>query len=77
MFLKALRGYKQVFGPDHAKSETIQNKLFALNAILKSKALADIKEHEDHLATGSSHLGPNTTPSHLKWHKLFRKLGIR
>jgi tetratricopeptide (TPR) repeat protein len=77
MFLKALRGYEQVFGPDHAKSESVQNKLYALDAMLESKALVNIKGQKDHLATGTSHLGPNITPSPSKRYRLFRKLGIR
>jgi tetratricopeptide (TPR) repeat protein len=77
IFSEALRGYKQVFGPHYAKSEKVQNKLYALDAVLESKALVNIKGHEDKVVTGTSHLSPNTTPSPSKRHKLFRKLGIR
>ena len=35
MFSKALRGYEQVFGLDHAESETARNKLCALDIMDK------------------------------------------
>ena len=51
MFSEALRGYKQVFGADHAKSETVRNKLCALNAMLKNKAPEEIEEHLEDVPT--------------------------
>jgi hypothetical protein len=38
IFSKALRGYKQVFGPKHTKSATLRDKLCALDAVVENKA---------------------------------------
>jgi hypothetical protein len=38
MFSKALRGYKQVFRPKHAKSATLRDKLCALDTVVENKA---------------------------------------
>jgi hypothetical protein len=75
MFSKALRGYEQVFGPEHAKSETLRDKLCALDALVEKKAAVEIEERADGLPIGSSHPGIKKPTS--KQHKLFRKLGLR
>jgi hypothetical protein len=72
MFSKVLREYEQVFGPDHAKSETLRDKLCALDAVLENKAPVEVEERADDLATGSSHPGINKPPSTSKLHKLFQ-----
>jgi tetratricopeptide (TPR) repeat protein len=74
MFSKALRGYEQVFGPDYAKSETVRNKLCALDAMLENKAPVEIEELTDDLLTGSSHPGINKPPSTSKRTSCFESL---
>jgi hypothetical protein len=49
MLSKALRGYEQVFGPDHAKSETLRDQLCALDAVVANKAPVEIEERADDL----------------------------
>jgi hypothetical protein len=77
MVLKVLRRYEQVFGPKHAKSETLRDKLYALDVIVKNQALVKIEERADNLPTGLSYPGINKPPSISKRHKLFRKPGLR
>ena len=69
--------YEQVFGPNHAKSETLRDQLCALDAVVANKAPVKIEERADDLQVGPSHLGIKKPPSILKRHKLFRKLGLR
>jgi hypothetical protein len=57
MFSKALRGYEQVFGPKHAKSETLRNKLCALDAVVENEAPVEIEERADDLQIRPSYLG--------------------
>jgi hypothetical protein len=38
MFSKVLRGYETVFGLDYTKSETLRDKLYVLDDVLKNKA---------------------------------------
>ena len=73
MFSKALRGYEQVFGPDHAKSETLRDHLCALDAGVGNEASIEIEEPADDLQIGPSHLGIKKPPSISKRLKLFRK----
>lgn len=47
MFLKALREYKQVFGPNYTKYKTLRNLLCALDTIVVNKALVKIKEYAE------------------------------
>jgi hypothetical protein len=77
MFSKALLGYEQVFGPDHAKSETLRDQLYALDARVKERGLIEIEERAGDLQVGSSYLGIKKPPLISKRHKLFRKLGLR
>jgi hypothetical protein len=77
MYSKALCGFEQVFGPEHAKSETFRDKICALDGVVENEALVEIEERADDLQVGPSHLGVKTTPLTLKRHGLFRKLGLR
>ncbi|KAH7413483.1 hypothetical protein BKA64DRAFT_355752 [Cadophora sp. MPI-SDFR-AT-0126] len=77
MYLKALRGYERVYGPEHAKSETLRDKLYALDVVVENKAPVETEERADDLKVGPSHLGIRKVPSTSKRHKLFRKLGLR
>jgi Tfp pilus assembly protein PilF len=77
MFSKALRGYKLVFGPEHAKSKTLRDKLYALDDVVANKALVEIEERADDLPIGSSHPGIKKPPLTSKRHKLFQKLTLR
>jgi tetratricopeptide (TPR) repeat protein len=65
MFSRALRGYEQVFGLDHAKSETTRNKLCALDVILGNKALVEIGERLEDVPMGLAH-GIDKPPSNSK-----------
>jgi hypothetical protein len=76
MFAKALYRYEQVFGPEHAKSKTLRDKLHILDAMVENKAPVEIEEHAENVLTGSAP-GINKPPSTSKRHKLFRKLGLR
>jgi hypothetical protein len=49
MFLEALRGYEQVFGPDHAKSENLRDHLCALDVGVENEASIEIEERADDL----------------------------
>jgi hypothetical protein len=75
MFLKVLRGYELVFGPEHAESKTLRDKLYALDTVLENKAPVEIEEHAEDVPTGPVP-GDNKPPSTSKRHKLFRKLGL-
>ncbi|KAH6702778.1 hypothetical protein BKA61DRAFT_740375 [Leptodontidium sp. MPI-SDFR-AT-0119] len=44
MFSKALRGCEKVFGLDHVKSETLRDKLCALDAVLENKGPVEIED---------------------------------
>lgn len=77
MFLKALRGYKQIFGPNHTKSKTLRDQLCALDAVVANKVLVEIEERADDLPIGSSSPGIKKPPLTLKRYKLFRKLTLR
>jgi hypothetical protein len=70
MFAKALYKYKQVFGPEYAKSKTLRDKLYILDAIIKNKALVEIEEQTENVLTGSAP-SINKPPLTLKRHKLF------
>jgi hypothetical protein len=76
MFSKVLYGYEQVFGPDYAKSETLRDQLYALDAVVANKAPVEIEERADDLPIGSSYLGIKKPPLTLKRHRLFRKLTL-
>ncbi|KAH9204385.1 hypothetical protein DL95DRAFT_471532 [Leptodontidium sp. 2 PMI_412] len=76
MFAKALCGYEQVFGPEHAKSKTLRDKLYVLDAMVENVAPVEIEEHAENVPTGSAP-GINKPPLTSKRHKLFRKLGLR
>ena len=72
MYAKAFCGYEQIFGPEHARSKTLRNKLCALDAGVKNEALIEIEERADDLPIGSSY-----SPQHQKRHKLFQKLTLK
>jgi hypothetical protein len=41
MFSKALIGYEKVFGPDHPRSQSLRDKLHALDAVIENRALVE------------------------------------
>ena len=49
MYKRALAGYKNAVGPDHPRSQSLQEKLSALDADIKNKALAAVEESETSL----------------------------
>jgi tetratricopeptide (TPR) repeat protein len=44
MYERALAGYEKAVGPDHPRSQSLQDKLSALDADIKNKALAAVEE---------------------------------
>jgi Tfp pilus assembly protein PilF len=66
MYSKAFIGNKIVFGPDHPRSQSLRDKIVALDAMIKNQALVGIEEPVD-----------KETPSKSKRHKLFQKLGLK
>jgi len=77
MYSKALIRYEKVFGPDHLESRTMQDKLSALDVVIESRTLVEVKDLVDNLQKASLHLSVKETPLKSKRHKLFRKLDIR
>jgi hypothetical protein len=77
MYTKALGGYEQVFGPEHAKSKILRDKLYVLDTVFENKASVEVQEHVGDLPTGLSHPSIKYPPSTSKRHKLFQKLGLR
>jgi len=77
MYSKALLGYEQVYGPKNAKSETLRDKLCALDVVAENKAPVEIEERADDRQVGPSHLGIRKVLSISKRHRLFRKLGLK
>jgi hypothetical protein len=77
MYSKASLGYGKVFGPEHAKSKTLRDKLCALDAMVEDSLLVGDEEPVYNLQGGLSHLATTTAPSISKRHKLFRKFGPR
>jgi hypothetical protein len=65
------QGYEKVVGPDHPRSQGLQDKLGTLDAIIGDKALAVVEDSERPL-----HLCGKETPSKSKRSKLFRKLTL-
>jgi hypothetical protein len=66
MYLKAFIGNKIVFGPDHPRSQSLWDKVNALDVVIKNKALIGVEEPVD-----------KGTSLKSKRHKLFRKPGLR
>jgi hypothetical protein len=56
MYSKALLGYEQVYGSEHAEFKTLQDKLFALETVAKNKASVEIEERADNSQVEPSHL---------------------
>ncbi|PQE26671.1 beta transducin het-e4s protein [Rutstroemia sp. NJR-2017a BBW] len=42
MYSKASLGYEQVFGPEHPESQSSRRKLYALDAVMKNRALKSL-----------------------------------
>jgi len=63
MYIKAFIGHKIVFWPDHRRSQSSQDKVAALDAVIKNKAFVGLEEPVD-----------KETPLKSKRHKLFRNL---
>jgi tetratricopeptide (TPR) repeat protein len=70
MYSKALLGYEQVFGPKHAESKTLRERLYALDAVVQKKAPVETEERAEDLQVGLSHLGIEKNTSRSKRRKL-------
>jgi tetratricopeptide (TPR) repeat protein len=68
LYSKALIGYKKVFGPDHPKSQSLRDKLCALDAEIATRTLVGVEEAMINLQGEPSHLGTEETPSKSKRH---------
>jgi hypothetical protein len=77
MYSKALAGYEKVVGPDHPRSQSLHDKLCALDAEIKNRTLVKVEEPINNIRGGLSHLVVEETPSRSKHQKLFQKLGWR
>jgi hypothetical protein len=44
MYLKALIGYKKVFGPDYSRTRNLQDNLRALDTVIENEATEDEEE---------------------------------
>ena len=62
LFSEALRGYEQVFGPDHAKSKNLRDHLCALDIVVENEASIEIEERTDDLQVESLHLDIKKPP---------------
>jgi tetratricopeptide (TPR) repeat protein len=70
MYSKALLGYEQVFGPKHAESKTLRERIYALDAVVQKKAPVETEERAEDLQVGLSHLGIEKNTSRSKRRKL-------
>jgi tetratricopeptide (TPR) repeat protein len=77
MYSKASIGYEKVVGPDHPRSQSLRDKLHALDAVMENRALIEVEDPVNNPQGGPSHLGAEETTSKSKRHKLFRKLGFK
>jgi hypothetical protein len=66
MYSEAFIGNEIVLGPDHPRSQSLRDKVSALDVATKNKALI-----------GAEYPMDKETSSKSKRHKLFRKLGLR
>ncbi|KAL5325009.1 hypothetical protein ACEPPN_006131 [Leptodophora sp. 'Broadleaf-Isolate-01'] len=77
MYSKALIGYEKVVGPDHPRSQSLRDKLHALDTVMENRALVEVEDSVNNPQGGPSHLGAEETTSRSKRNKLFRKLGLK
>ncbi|KAH9203401.1 P-loop containing nucleoside triphosphate hydrolase protein [Leptodontidium sp. 2 PMI_412] len=77
MYSKALIGYEKVVGPDHPRSQSLRDKLHALDTVMENRALVEVEDSVNNPQGGPSHLGAEETTSKSKRNKLFRKLGFK
>jgi hypothetical protein len=77
MYSKALVGYDKVVRPNHPRSWSLQDNLYALDTMIENKALIDVRELVNKFQGETSHLGTKGTPLESKRHKLLKKLSLR
>jgi hypothetical protein len=77
MYSKALVGYENIVGPNHPRSQSLRDRLCALDPVTENRASTDLREPENNLVGKTLHLEAKETLSKSKRRKQLEKLGLR